>query len=83
MSAAASAKHESFVMITSHTQRERGGSRPPDRLYSWRWSIWAVSKLPATKAAGQMDLLTVPSVDGVDSKVIQVKEASSASSCDR
>jgi hypothetical protein len=39
------------------------------------------------KAAGQMDLLTVPSADGVDSKVIQVEEwteeALSASSCDR
>ena len=35
------------------------------------------------KAAGQMDLLTVPSADGVDSKVIQVEEASSASSRDR
>ena len=27
------------------------------------------------KAAGQMDLLIVPSVDSVDSKVIQVEEA--------
>jgi hypothetical protein len=35
------------------------------------------------KAAWQMDLLTVPSVDSVDSKVIQVEEASSASSRDR
>ena len=36
------------------------------------------------KAAGQMDLLTVPSVDRcVDSKVIQVEEALSASSRDR
>ena len=37
------------------------------------------------KAAGQMDLLTVPSVDSVDSKVIQVdvEEALSASSHDR
>ena len=35
------------------------------------------------KAAGQMDLLTVPSADGVDSKVIQVEEALSASSRDR
>ena len=26
------------------------------------------------KAAGQMDLLTVPSADGVDSKVIQVED---------
>jgi hypothetical protein len=32
------------------------------------------------KAAGQMELLTVPSVDSVDSKVIQVEEALSASS---
>ena len=35
------------------------------------------------KAAGQMDLLTVPSADGVDSKVIQVEEALSTSSRDR
>ena len=35
------------------------------------------------KAVGQMDLLTVPSADGVDSKVIQVEEALSASSRDR
>ena len=35
------------------------------------------------KAAGQMDLLTVPSVDSVDSKVIQVEEALSASFGDR
>ena len=35
------------------------------------------------KATGQMDLLTVPSVDSVDSKVIQVEEALSASSRDR
>ena len=30
---------------------------------------------PSRKAAGQMDLLTVPSGDSVDSKVIQVEEA--------
>ena len=47
MSATASAKHENFVMSILHTQRERGGARPPDRLYSCTWSIWAVSKLPA------------------------------------
>jgi hypothetical protein len=35
------------------------------------------------KAAGQMDLLTVPSADGVDSKVIHIDEALSASSRDR
>ena len=35
------------------------------------------------KAAGQMDLLAVPSVDSVDSKVIQVEKALSASSRDR
>ena len=35
------------------------------------------------KAVGQMDLLTVPSADGIDSKVIQVEEALSASSRDR
>ena len=40
-------------------------------------------KAPPQGAAGQMDLLTVPSADGVDSKVIQVEEALSASSRDR
>ena len=38
---------------------------------------------PSRKAAGQMDLLTVPSGDSVDSKVIQVEEALSASSRNR
>jgi hypothetical protein len=46
MSAAAIAKHENFVINASNTQRDRGGARPPDRLYSPRWSIWTVSKLP-------------------------------------
>ena len=34
-------------------------------------------------ADGRMDLLTVPSIDSVESKVIQVEEALSASSRDR
>ena len=42
-----------------------------------------IDKIERRKAAGQMDLLTVPSADGVDSKVIQVEEALSASSRDR
>ena len=49
MSAAASAKHENFVMSTSYTARSGRSqtARLPDRLYSCTWSIWAVSKLPA------------------------------------
>jgi hypothetical protein len=35
------------------------------------------------KAAGQMDLLKIPFIDSVDSKVIQVEEALSASSGDQ
>ena len=38
---------------------------------------------PPRKAAGQMDLLTVPSHDGADLMVKQVEEALSASSGDR
>ena len=33
------------------------------------------------KAAGQMDLLTVPSVDSVDSKVIQVELRGAVEGC--
>jgi hypothetical protein len=49
MSTAAIAVAQSMRTLSKllHTQRERGGARPPDRLYSYRWSIWAVSKLPA------------------------------------
>ena len=42
-----------------------------------------LGRLKAPSASEQMDLLTVPSADGVDSKVIQVEEALSASSRDR
>ena len=81
MSAAASAKHENFVMITSYTARagRRQTTRSTLRMY-----VVHLGRLKAPrKAAGQMDLLTAPSADGVDSKVIQVEEALLASSRDR
>ena len=65
------------------TQGERGGARPPDRLYLLMYVVHLGRLKAPRKAAGQMDLLTVPSADGVDSKVIQVEEALSASSRDR
>ena len=84
MSAAASAKHENFVMSSLHTQRERGGARPQTARSTLLMYVVHLGRLKAPrKAAGQMDLLTVPSADGVDSKVIQVEEALSASSRDR
>ena len=87
MSAAASAKHENFVIITSHTARagRRQTARSTLLMYVYvRGPCLHLGRLKAPrKAAGQMDLLTVPSADGVDSKVIQVEEALSASSRDR
>ena len=86
MSAAASAKHENFVMSTSYTARS-GRRQSPDRVTARSTLLMYVVHLgrlkAPRKAAGQMDLLTVPSADGVDSKVIQVEEALSASSRDR
>ena len=84
MSAEASAKHENFVMITSYTSRS-GRRQRPDRQIDFthaRGPSGPTLKAPR-KAAGQMDLLTVPSADGVDSTAIQVEEALSASSRDR
>ena len=84
MSAAASAKHENFVMSTSHTAR--AGRRQTARSTLLMYLVHLGRLKAPRKAAGhtgQMDLLTVPSADGVDSKVIQVEEASSASSRDR
>ena len=81
MSAAASAKHENFVMSTSHTSQS--GRRQTARS-TVLMEVVHLGRLKAPrKAAGQMDLLTVPSADGVDSKVIQIEEALSASSRDR
>ena len=69
--------HRRTLSGVHHTQRERGGARPPDRFYSCSWSIWAVSKLPARPRGRWTCSCTVPSADGVDSKVIhvQVEEA--------
>jgi hypothetical protein len=39
-------------------------------VHSMMVTVWAVSNLPA-KAAGQMDLLTVPSGDGADMRFRQ------------
>ena len=83
MSAAASAKHENFVMSTSYTAR--AGRRQTTRSTLLMYVVHLGRLKAPRKAAGQMDLLTVPSVDSVDSKVIhvQVEEALSASSRDR
>ena len=81
MSAAASAKHENFVMITSYTAR--AGRRQTARSTLLMYVVHLDRLKAPRKVAGQMDLLTVPSADGVDSKVIQVEEALSASSRDR
>ena len=84
MSAAASAKHENFViMSTSYTSRAGRRQTAPDRLYLRMYVVHLGRITAPRKAEGQMDLLTVPSTDGVDSKVIQVEEAKSASSRDR
>ena len=87
MSAAASAKHENLVMSTSHTSQS---GRRQDRQCARSTLLMYVVHLgrlkAPRKAAGQMDLLTVPSVDSVDSKVIQVERRLyhiSASSHDR
>ena len=73
MSAAASAKHKNFVMITSYTAR--AGRRQTARSTLLMHVVHLGRLKPPRKAAGQMDLLTVPSADCVDSKVIQVEEA--------
>ena len=67
MSAAASAKHENFVMSTSHTARAAAGRRQTARstLLITHVRGPSGSRLKAPReAAGQMDLLTVPSHDG-------------------
>jgi hypothetical protein len=81
MSAAASAKHENLFMITSHTAR--AGRRQTARSTLPMYVVHLGRLKAPRKAVGQMDLLTVPSADDVDSKVIQVEEALSASSRDR
>ena len=81
--AAASAKHEDFVMSTSQTHTARAGRRQTARSTLLTQVVHLGSLKAPRKAAGQMDLLTVPSADGVDSKAIQVEEALSASSRDR
>ena len=83
MSAAASAKHENFVMSTCTSYTARSGRRQTARSTLLMYVVHLGRLKAPRKAAGQMDLLTVPSADGVDSKVIQVEEALSASSRDR
>ena len=85
MSAAASAKHENFVMSTSHTARapSRAGRRQTARS-TLLMEVVHLGRLKAPrKAAGQMDLLTVPSVDSVDSTGREAQKALSASSQSR
>jgi hypothetical protein len=58
------------------TQRSaRAGRRQTARSNLLMYLVHLGRRLKAPrKAAGQMDLLTVPSLDSVDSKVIQVEE---------
>jgi hypothetical protein len=83
MSAAASAKHENFVMSLSYfTHSASGSGAAPVRQtdFTHVGGPSGPSQSSPQGRPGQMDLLTVPSADGVDSKVIQVDEALSASS---
>ena len=81
MSAAASAKHENFVMSTSHTAR--AGRRQTARSTLLMYVVHLDRLKAPRKAAGQMDLLTVPSGDGADMRSRQDVQALSASSGDR
>jgi hypothetical protein len=87
MSAAASAKHEDFVMSTSHTAVSAIGAaldRQIEFIHLGGPSGPSQTSLkPPRKAAGQMDLLTVPSRDGADMRSRQDVQALSASSGDR
>ena len=81
MSAAASAKHENFVMSTSHTAR--AGRRQTARSTLLMYVVHLGRLKAPRKAAGQMDLLTVPSRDDADMRFRQDMEALLASSGDR
>ena len=81
MSAAASAKHENFVMSTSYTARS--GRRQTARSTLLMYVVHLDRLKAPRKAAGQMDLLTVPSGDGADMRSRQDVQALSASSDDR
>ena len=81
MSAAASAKHENFVMSTSYTARS--GRRQTARSTLLMYVVHLGRLKAPRKAAGQMDLLTVPSGDGADLQSRQDVQALSASSGDR
>ena len=81
MSAAASAKHENFVMSTSHTAR--AGRRQTTRSTLLTYVVNLGRLKAPRKAAGQMDLLTVPSGDGADMRSRQDVQALSTSSGDR
>ena len=81
MSAAASAKHENFVMSTSYTARS--GRRQTARSTLLMYVVHLGRLKAPRKAAGQMDLLTVPSGHGADMRSRQDVQALSASSGDR
>ena len=88
MSAAASAKHENFVMSTSEVvldtnDKARAGRRQTARSTLLMWVVHLGRLKAPREAAGQMDLLTVHSRDSADLMVKQVEEALSASSRDR
>ena len=81
MSAAASAKHENFVMSTSYAAR--AGRRQTARSTLLMYVVHLGRLKAPRKAAGQMDLLAVPSGDGADMRSRQDVQALSASTGDR
>jgi hypothetical protein len=85
MSAAASAKHENFVMSTSHTAQSgrRQTARSTLRMYVVHLAPWPVSNLPARPQGRYEGRWTCsPSLLAI-AMVKQVEEALSASSRDR
>ena len=70
-------------IIVNPDRSDKAGRRQTARSTLLMYVVHLGRLKTPRKAAGQMDLLTVPSADGVDSKVIQVEEALSASSRDR
>jgi hypothetical protein len=77
VSAVSARQSRHVVMSTSYTSR--AGRRQTARSTLLMYMVHLGRLKAPRKAAGQMDLLTVPSADGVDSKIIQVEEALSAS----
>ena len=72
------------IPLIAHTWRAAGCvEKPRQNTFSGSREASVTILIIIYHSAGQMDLLTVPSADGVDSKVIQVEKALSASSRDR